>query len=359
MQESFKYRVSRFWKAFSEDESQIREMMDNKAESETILRFVNSILQIAFNKVHFEIGINDEGKYELILTPEGNKMRLMQLYYWSEYAPKHLRTKWNFYPAKPPHSKPDSCIMMFDTKLGEEDITIYPQVDNERNKVDIDVYSPKLMALEENQRYPIFFVYIYQFIGELYTMEYIGYIDFILEQGKNTPIKISELKSFIDNAINSNNWPEFENPYKIYNGYRMEPSENKTCNLREDIFSGYTSCASLLDAYYNGDNQYFDEAKTDGVTFGFVFFENTNIPPENMTNFRNKIEDKIVNKVTPHGIANSLGGATGLHLSYIDFIIYDFDAFLKNTKEILSGYKFKEGGYSDFIADATPILFNK
>ena len=50
MQNSFKNRVAKFWNSFSEEESQIREMMNNKVEGETLLNFVDSILQIAFQK---------------------------------------------------------------------------------------------------------------------------------------------------------------------------------------------------------------------------------------------------------------------------------------------------------------------
>ena len=63
MQNSFKNRVAKFWNSFSEEESQIREMMNNKVEGETLLNFVDSILQTAFHKIYFEMGINNEGKY--------------------------------------------------------------------------------------------------------------------------------------------------------------------------------------------------------------------------------------------------------------------------------------------------------
>ncbi len=119
MPNSFKSRVSKFWESFSEEEGQIREMMDNKVEGETLLNFVDSILQIAFTKIYFEMGINNEGKYELILTPEGDRVRLMQLHYWLQYAPQHLWEKWNFYSTKPPHGKPGSTITMYDIRLEE------------------------------------------------------------------------------------------------------------------------------------------------------------------------------------------------------------------------------------------------
>jgi len=357
MQESFKYRISKFWDSFSEEEYQIREMMDNKADGETLLNFVNSILQIAFNKVYFEMGKNDEGKYELILTPEGDRIRLIQLHYWLQFAPEHLLEKWNFYSAKPAHAKDSSYMIMFDVKLSIEDILIYPESDNEKKKVNIEIYCPKLMSLEENRRYSMLFIYLDQFIGELYTMQYVGHIDFIEEKLNKASIKISELKPFIDNAIEENNWPRFELPYQTYTGYRMEPNESDGWTLREDIFSGYTSCTPLLNEFYNGDSRRFEEAKAEGVIFGFVFFENVNIPRENIVNFRGDIEDRIVDMTTPYGIANSLGGATGFHFSYIDFIIYDFEAFRKIVKEVLAGYDFEEMGYSDFVTESEPVLF--
>lgn len=358
MQTSFKNRVSKFWKAFAEEESQIREMMDNKVDGETLINYVDSILQIAFNKVYFEMGINNEDKYELILTPEGDRTKLLPLHYWLQYAPKHLWEKWNFYALKPSHGKAGSYIEMYDIKLGEEDIIIYPKIDNERNKINIEIYCPKITVLEKNEQYSILLIYIDQFIGELYTMEYIGYVDFIQTKINDISVTIIELRSFIENIIESNNWPKFENPHEIYNGYRMEPNEGENWKLREDIYSGYTSCTPILNAYYNGESKYFDESKADGITFGFIFFENSNVPHENIVYFRGSIEDKITDKTTPYGIANSLGGATGLHFSYIDFIIYDFEAFMTEIRDVLSNYKFEEVGYSDFITGATPILFD-
>lgn len=358
MQETFKNRVSKFWKSFFEEEIQIREMMDNKVEGDTLLNFVDNILQLAFNKVYFEMGVNKEGKYELILTPEGNRVKLMQLHYWLQQAPEHLKEKWNFYSSKPAHGSPGSSISMFGININEEDITIYPAINDEKFKINIEVYSPKLMQLDENKRYSLFFIYLDQFIGEAYTMEYIGYIDFVEEKQTKQSVKISNLKEIIDNSIEENGWTKFENPCEIYSGYRMEPSENENWTLREDIYSGYTSCTPILNEYYSGDNKTFEEFKEDGVYFGFLFFENINVPRENIVNFRGEIEDKITAETIQCGVANSLGGATGFHFSYIDFIIFDYDAFLKIAQDILASYNFEETGYSDFVQQAEPIWFN-
>ncbi|MBK5721232.1 hypothetical protein JGH11_10155 [Dysgonomonas sp. Marseille-P4677] len=358
MQESFKNRVSKFWKSFLEEEYQIREMMDNNADGQTLISFVDNILQIAFSKVYFEMGKNSEGKYELILTPEGDRCRLMQIYYWNQYAPQSLSETWNFYSTKPAHADPDSTMEMYGTKIDKSDIVIYPETDNQRSKINIEVYSPKLMQLEEKQRYSMFFIYLDQFISELYTMEYVGYINFIESQKEKGSTNITDLKTIIDKRIEENSWPKFENPTQIYSGYRIEPSQEKEWTLREDVFSGYTSCTALINDYYQGHRNHFDEAKENGVIFGFLFFENINIPREEVVNFRSEIEDKIISEINYNGIANSLGGATGFHFSYIDLIIYDFEAFIPIAKNILSFYNFEEVGFSYFAADIKPIFFD-
>ncbi|MDU1891643.1 MAG: hypothetical protein E6767_13225 [Dysgonomonas sp.] len=358
MQDFFKNRVTKFWESFVAEEAHIRQMMDDKANGETLISFVDNVLQIAFDKVYFELGKNPEGKYELILTPEGDRARLLQLYYWLQYAPEHLWKKWNFYSSKPAHGKPGSQMEMYNVRIGEDDITIYPEIDDNRNRVNIEVYCPKLMELDENQRYSMFFIYIDQFISELYTMEYLGYVDFVenkLDRQSNT---ILNLKSFIDDTIDKNEWNRFDNPCDIYKGYRMEPSKESDWKLREDIFSGYSSCTPIINEYYSGESPKFEEAKNNGVFFGFLFFENTQIPRENIVNFRGDIEDKIMAQTLNYGIANCLGGATGFHFSYIDFIIYDYDTFIPIAKKILSSYKFEEIGYSDFTLQAQPIMFN-
>ncbi len=44
-------------------------------------------LNLVFDEISFEMGFNGE-KYELILTPEGDKVKLFELVYFQKHAPK-------------------------------------------------------------------------------------------------------------------------------------------------------------------------------------------------------------------------------------------------------------------------------
>lgn len=359
MNETFKSKVENCWKAFSEKEAEIRKMMDNKVEGEILLDFVNNILTIAFNKVYFEMGINGEDKYELILTPEGDRTRLLQLHYWQQQAPASLSEKWNFYSSKPGGATSGMSMSMFGVSVDKDDILIYYEANKDEQKINIQVVSPKLMTLEENQRYSMFFILLDQFIGETNVMLNIGYIDFVEEAPDLKSVSIDQFKSTISQIFQEEEWTQSSNPLDMYTGYRLEATEAEEWELREDIFIGMTSCTAIINAFLNKEEEMFNEYKEDGVTFGFLFYENVNVPSENMVHFRGEIEDKILEKAIPQGIADSIGGATGNYFSYMDFIIYDLDTFLKVAQDILSEYDMEETGFSNFVFGAEPVWFEK
>lgn len=333
-------------------------MMDNKVSGEELIAFVDEILQTAFHRVYFEMGVNDEGKYELILTPEGDRTKLIQIYYWLQQAPESLNEKWNFYSTKPGKGNSDFRLEMHGVSLEAKDMQIYAEPDEERKKIDIQIYSPKLMKLDENQRYSIFFIELDQFISEIYTMEYIGFVDFIEDEPEDEQaIPLEKLKSYIDYVINENDWPKPGNPCDEYSAYNMKPPQAEEYELRKDIVAGYTSCIPFLNAYYSGENELFDSYSEDGVIFGFIYYNNTNIPRENTVAFRTEIEEKITEKTVDAGIAHPTGGATGYQYSYIDFVIFDFESFLDITKTIISEYNFEEVGFAYFKAEEAPISF--
>ena len=58
-------------------------------------------LNQAFDEISFEMGFNGE-KYELILTPEGDKVKLFELVYFQKHAPKEVLEHWNILVGRQP-----------------------------------------------------------------------------------------------------------------------------------------------------------------------------------------------------------------------------------------------------------------
>lgn len=360
MSKSFKEGVNKFWKKFIKEEASIREMIDNKTEGQKLVAKVNEVLSDAFHNAYFELGKNEAGKYELILTPEGDRATLFPLEYWKQAAPEELKEIWNFYSSKP--GKPDGNfgMTMYDTSLDKENIQIYTEVDKEQQKVNLQVCSQNLLKLEENQRYNMFFIFLDQFIGELYTMEYIGTIDFLEKPIDRQTTPVGELKTLIDKNIEEEKWFPAESIIEKCSGYQMKPSEAKDWQLREDIFIGYTACIPVLNAFYNQTDELFNRFQQDGITYGFLFYKSVNVPKEQMVPFRAEIEDKILAIAKKERVADTIGGGTGFYFSYMDFIIYDKKAFMKIAKEVLAEYAYLgEIGFSDFVFGVEPEYLYK
>lgn len=359
MSKSFKDRVLKFWSEFEERESGIRKMIDDKIDAEVLIKSVDDILSIAFTKAFFELGVNDEGKYELILTPEGDRAKLFQLEYWLKQAPEVLSKKWNFYSSKPAKAKGDFAISMYNTTLSSEDVVLYYKIDVEHQKLLLRVDSPSLMRLDQNQKYSIFFVYLDQLIGESYTMEYVGSIDFV-SPGKAKgfeKIDAMGLKGLMDRIIVENDWFKVEDILERTAGYEMTPSKAKDWQLREDVYVGFSSCFPVLNAFFHKSSELFAGFNSDGIISGFLFFENINLPKDRIIPLRAEIEEQIITLAKAENVADLIGGATGFYFSYIDFIIYDIDAFLVIAQEVLTKYKFKQVGFSNFIYGVEPKMF--
>ena len=52
------------------------------------------ILNLAYDDISFEMGVSGE-KHELILTPEGDKVKLFELVHFRKHAPKKVLEHWN------------------------------------------------------------------------------------------------------------------------------------------------------------------------------------------------------------------------------------------------------------------------
>lgn len=355
---SFKSRVSTFWQVFGEEEAKIRQLMIDKADGNTLVKAMTEILDIAFVDIPFEMGINDENKHELILSPNGNRVLLIQILYLLKYRPEHLNEKWNFYSSKPAQGTEGMELNIYDIKITAGDFLVYTNLEEERKIINIDVFVPIMMELDENKKYNALFIMLDLFIGELYTMEYIGKID-IIENKKSDEyeqIPLTKLKSYIDYLVNEHDWEKTKHITENYIGYKADGIENSK-ELRKDAYVGYTSCFDIIRDLGEENIYPIKQLEDDGVYMAYIFYNNSTIDQENMVPQRAEIEDAILDLIEDEGIAQSTGGATGYDNSYIDFIIYDLDAFIPIAKKIMKSYKFESKGIGFFESNEKTILF--
>ena len=93
----FRERTVDWWETFAEMEAQLRQMMDDDKDhtrGAEIVAQMEDTLNLVFDEISFEMGFNGE-KHELILTPEGDEVKLFELVYFRKHAPKEVLEHWN------------------------------------------------------------------------------------------------------------------------------------------------------------------------------------------------------------------------------------------------------------------------
>ena len=95
-----------WWETFAEMEAQLRQMMDDDKDhtpGAEIVAQMEDTLNLVFDEISFEMGFNGE-KHELILTPEGDEVKLFELVYFRKHAPRRCWSTgtswWAASPAK-------------------------------------------------------------------------------------------------------------------------------------------------------------------------------------------------------------------------------------------------------------------
>ena len=102
--ECFRERTENWWETFAEMEAELRQMMDDDKDhtrGAELVAQMQETLNLAFDEISFELGVGGE-KHELILTPEGDKVKLFELVYFQKHAPKEVLEHWNILVGRQP-----------------------------------------------------------------------------------------------------------------------------------------------------------------------------------------------------------------------------------------------------------------
>ena len=272
--ECFRERTESTWKDFAQQEAQLRRMMDEDKDhtrGQELVDRVEGILNQAFDEISFEMGVGGE-KYELILTPEGDKVKLFELVYFQKHAPKEVLEHWNILVGRQPIRN-----IGFRTDDGwdisGDDVQIWLEEQGE-NSFAISAYCEKLLPMlreAEGRVWWMLTTLTDQILGEIPHMRYIDSFD-VLEEPKAEP---SMLMSQLPDALKERGLELSTDPeayLERYLGYEMKPNEDPDADWRLDVMVGSTCCVPLINGYLNADNDFMDDLHADGAVAGFFCY---------------------------------------------------------------------------------------
>ena len=336
--ECFRERTENWWETFAEMEAELRRMMDEDKDhtrGAEIVAQMQETLNLVFDEISFEMGFNGE-KYELILTPEGDKVKLFELVYFQKHAPKEVLEHWNILVGRQPLQ--NIGLRTEDGwDISGDDVQIWLEEQGE-NSFAISAYCEKLLPMlreEEGRAWWMLTTLTDQVLGEIPHMRYIDSFD-VLEEPKAEPsFLLSQLPDKLrEQGLELSTDPEAY--LESYLGYKMEPNEDPDADWRLDTMVGSTCCVPLINGYLNADNDFMDDLHADGAVAGFFCYPLDTLREEEGTekifDFRDKLEEVLTTGDGPE-VLTLTGGATGLYCGYVDFIAWDIRTALQMAKE--------------------------
>ena len=340
--ECFREQTEDWWETFAEMEAELRQMMDEDKDHTRGAELVSQMqetLNLVFDEISFEMGFNGE-KYELILTPEGDKVKLFELVYFQKHAPKEVLEQWNILVGRQPLQ---NIGLRTDDgwDISGEDVQIWLEEQGE-NSFAISAYCEKLLPMlreEEGRAWWMLTTLTDQVLGEIPHMRYIDSFD-VLEEPKAEPsFLLSQLPDKLrEQGLELSTDPEAY--LESYLGYKMEPKQDPDADWRLDVMAGSTCCVPLINGYLNADNDFMDDLHADGAVAGFFCYPLNTLREEEgsqkIFDFRDKLEEVFA---TDEGseVLTLTGGATGLYCGYVDFIAWDIRTALQMAKEFFEG----------------------
>ena len=358
--ECFRERTESTWKDFAQQEAQLRRMMDEDKDhtrGQELVDRVEGILNQAFDEISFEMGVGGE-KYELILTPEGDKVKLFELVYFQKHAPKEVLEHWNILVGRQPIR---NIGLRTDDgwDISGEDVQIWLEQQG-KNSFALSAYCEKLLPMleeEEGRAWWMLTTLTDQVLGEIPHMRYIASFD-VLEAPRAEPsIPMSHLPDKLkEKGANLSTDPEAY--LNSYLGYKMEPNKDPDADWRLDVMVGSTNCVPLINGYLNADNDFMDALHADGAVAGFLCYPLDTLREEKGSEkifaFRDKLEELFSTGDGPE-ILTLTGGATGLFCGYVDFIAWDIRAALQIAKEFFEGTDIPWASFHTFRREAGTV----
>ena len=355
----FRVRTEEAWTAFLAGEHELRALMDRKdrdAVSEALVECCSELLAPAFSAPTFELGFNGE-RYELILTPEGDRTRLFQLVYFQKRAPRELLEKWNILVGRT-RSK-GFGLRMYGQDVALEDVQVWVEKTEDQG-LGLRLYCEKLAGRKneaEDQVYSIVSILLDQALGELAAMRYVDYLDIMDVPIEEACISLDQLADYVATEIDPQGWGRSGDPEAAcerYTAYEGKPSEEEDWPLRQDVYVGVTCCVPLINAYFQGDSYYMDRLHSDGVVPGFFYYPLEGVNKKDILDLRDRLEQSILGRAG-EGVVTFTGGATGTAFGYLDFIAWDLKTLLDTAVEVFAAAPVAWASFHTFRFDAWGI----
>jgi hypothetical protein len=192
-------KEERFWEYFQRNKKSFEEFINSDLSNHTAYNKLTDEIHKYSDLIFPEITQNKDGKFVLIITPDGKPSGIPDTE--KLYNSKPVIENWIVVKFRQP--KNELKVKYDGLEYPSSDIEIIPEFVVEEEKIDIRVYI-KNMNLDKEKYQTMAWLYLDNILGEYNSISKIRYADFFhLDQGQTVKesISILELRQLIDKEI--------------------------------------------------------------------------------------------------------------------------------------------------------------
>ena len=326
---TLKQRVAAFWEWYGSVAERFYEEIENKRCGE-LQPEVSAKVDVLLPDMGWVFGPGEGGEgHSFTLTPEGNAHKRLVAQYWLRCAPQ--LPGWTFYGSRQPSElhRGGHSIRIDGKEFGAHEIWLTPQVDADREVVDLMVWHPLFEQIEERLRWTVTFLWLDEALGEDGVSQRIGEIK-LGDEKLAGAIPLSELPEFISELERDREWRRIPPHARYFSYQRKNPARG--AGLREDILTGTTRHLKLIQDFPMETNP----LGKIGVEYVMVAIPMSLLPDGEQVAARGEVEDALEAALGRERSGEVLGGATGLENAYIDLVLYDAGRSRSLVKSVLA-----------------------
>lgn len=349
---SFRVQTATFWKVFFQEEKSLRQLLDQGEDHRALIEHkMKQVLDICMSDCAFAISKKSNGRYELVLSPQKDKLFILYLRYLISQVPKTLLYLWDFYYANQPCEDRSVKFNVRGNMIGFADVQVYPTIRDQ--SFALEIYGDVFRNMRKGEQLQKIYELLDGAIGEIPAMYRIATIRF-LKKRKSGGITMDQLDAYMKETIEKQRWMNVKHPLQVYRSYTMIP-RRRDFHLRNDVYNGITSQPALITEMNRYDDTHIRWGEANGIMIGFAFYEHSQIAMQRRIAVRENLEEKLSQCCEVKQAAENIGAANGLFYTYLDYVVYDWELFVSILNEVMEDVNTQLYGFQYMISGEQPL----
>ena len=325
-----------FWRHFERVEKTLKECLatqDYEQLNDIVEDLDRRVLEIS--GCHFFVE-NLYSEYEMTFDTGPNKTSQYLAAMMVNEAPSSIKRNWIINASLPPLSQKavQAQVQIKDSVYNISDFYVFWKTVPNSESIEAKVYCPGYSLIDNTEHKKEMSMYLLELaLGECAYEAYMSHIDYL-----DAPEKDTQFCSMVDfyetvmDVVEKNHWKEYRTPMDIYSVY--QPIQDiASDSLRKDMKFIFTTHPLLIEETVEHKEDVLTDLAVKDGEFGFIYFNNQFNSKEDAI-YRQELSHKLDEAISKLNVAKVIGGAIGKSYSYIDWIVFDKERFLRAFNQL-------------------------